>query len=645
MWQSWGGLAPALALALAMCLLPICGTLHMEEGGGAALALYQEPSVNLKESSTPRLNSIIVKSKPYSVNDSLQLLHQALDGKTWRREVPVTVMTSTTNMDDTTVTTQATTSGQELATDQQYLGDCSEDKTCTEMTTPGPTFRPYSQEELDKFLQKASATGVQHTSPRTGDNLEETDQPTNKLANLYIEDEAVNVLETTPEPGTLSSGHDKSKSWNLVSSQTHKHPYDDRNGWVSLEPIPWSLSQIQKWEPNPHTRPQIPSWSSASSSSSSSSSHQHSPGWSSSSSSRPPQGEYGKPSWVKPTYDYRPQESYHKPSSWSQASPKPTQHGPPPGWGGASGDIITDGHPGYFPSEKPGYQEQGSSASFHRPQVIYKDQYNGPQSNSAPSDGDGRWVLLSSTKGYSFPQRQRSTGRRAMRPEENEGSALFQSVPLKQRSSGRRALRLEAPEENEGDATFQSVPLKPALKSRRTVRLTVLPPLEGSANTTTSHGGLLEVEKTSETVEESQRAYAARMLRLQAQEAEGQTKEPEQVRPKPEKRQTSNTTSSQRNLRAERRLGTTMRVVPASRVQSPSHARNNAVLAAVGAGMIPATVAMLLPMVLGRKRRKRDTETHYEPVPLTVVESPHRRRRKPIKKIIVRKKPTEVVYY
>lgn len=90
--------------------------------------------------------------------------------------------------------------------------------------------------------------------------------------------------------------------------------------------------------------------------------------------------------------------------------------------------------------------------------------------------------------------------------------------------------------------------------------MTVLPSLNGT-NTTTSHGGLLEVEKTFKTVDESQKEFAeAERLSI--------------IKKKPLRKQAI--------------------------TRSPSNA---AVLAAVGAGMLPATMGMMLPIMLGRKKR------------------------------------------
>lgn len=100
--------------------------------------------------------------------------------------------------------------------------------------------------------------------------------------------------------------------------------------------------------------------------------------------------------------------------------------------------------------------------------------------------------------------------------------------------------------------------------------MTVLPSLNGN-NTTTSHGGLLEVEKTFKTVDESQKEFAA------AEKLSVLIK-------KPLRRQT---------------------------VSRPSNA---AVLAAVGAGMLPATMGMMLPIMLGRKKRSSVLSVYVDDV-------------------------------
>lgn len=98
---------------------------------------------------------------------------------------------------------------------------------------------------------------------------------------------------------------------------------------------------------------------------------------------------------------------------------------------------------------------------------------------------------------------------------------------------------------------------------RSQVRLTVLPSVNGT-NTTTSHGGLLEVERTFKTVDQSQKEY-------------------------------------ENNRKSK--LQQTMTKRPIRNSVFNGNPSNSAILAAVGAGMLPATMAMMIPMMLGRKKR------------------------------------------
>jgi hypothetical protein len=391
--------------------------------------------------------------------------------------------------------------------------DCSDEKECENIgknNKPKPTFRPFSDEELNKFLEEFKR--------RQGNE----DTPT-RITTLIDSDPFNNVEENKEDKFP-----DKPKaSWHLIQSQTHKHPYDDHTGWVTLEPVPWSSSHIQKWEPNANKKPEMPSSSNS---------------WDNNEQPWNKPNKWNDRPWNKPTYEYKPSS---KPSHWSSNN---YQNYNKPQWQdswASSSDIITDGKPGLFPQD---HQSKPWSDSFsHRPatEVVYhgyKDSFSSRP--SSPPESDGRWVLLSSTKGYSVPHRNRGY-QRALNLNSNLGTSV---------------------------------------SSHRTVRLTVLPALNGTTNTTTSHGGLLEVEETSQTVDEAQREHAAKMLRLE--------NDPYKSVPK-----------------ANKRSGAATRVYPLQ--TSTSQSRSNAVLAAVGAGMIPATVAMLLPMVLGRKKRDLQEDHFY----------------------------------
>ncbi|XP_054262248.1 uncharacterized protein LOC128986122 [Macrosteles quadrilineatus] len=419
-----------------------------------------------------------------------------------------------------------------------YAIDCGDDKACLEAHgLDTPTFKPYSQEELEKFLSQYAES---HKTPMDASN---------KLANLYMDDEeaVINVLESNPKSNkdthysNDNNEQDKSKSasWHLLQAQKHNHPYDDHKGWVTLEPVPWAQSQIQKWEPN--AKPQIPSWEPPH--------HRPSSHWDAQ--GPPPSHDYStERPWNKPSYEYKPSRPQW--NEWSRPNDFPER--PTPGWGG-NPDIITDNRPGYFPgthpSQRPWFDQEPYSSN--RPSQVYEQRpVHAPYPHhppTHPAEGDGQWVLLSSTKGYSLPHRNRGGYQRAL--------------------------------------TFDAKAPTASMSSHRTVRLTVLP-ADNSTNTTLSHGGLLEVESTLQTVEEAQREHAAKMLKLK-------TLSPEQV-----KATTSAPVASRRSVDE-------IKVFSAS----PSSMQSKtAVLAAIGAGMIPATMAMLLPMVLGRRKRSTESEVN-----------------------------------
>lgn len=170
-----------------------------------------------------------------------------------------------------------------------------------------------------------------------------------------------------------------------------------------------------------------------------------------------------------------------------------------------------------------------------------------------------------------------------------------------------------------------------AMKSHRTVRLTVLPPLNGTTNTTISHDGLIEVEQTHQTVDEAHREHMAKMMNLWKLEQQ-------------QNKTIKNNTENSSVPKAEKRIGT-IKVISGKHLQT-SNSRNNAIFAAVGAGMIPATMAMLLPVVLGRHRRHTEEEEHFSVLSSTSVDSEDskRIRKKPNRKLNQRKK-TQVVYF
>ncbi|XP_076255559.1 uncharacterized protein LOC143193304 isoform X2 [Rhynchophorus ferrugineus] len=279
---------------------------------------------------------------------------------------------------------------------------------------------------------------------------------------------------------------DKSKSWTTVDVHKHSnhHPYEDKKGWVSLEPIPWSISKVSKWQSKYKPASERP-WDEYDPVTSSrpflydedfknkrpvsitppSPYVYHHPTESSDRydtyHDRPMKpGPYSQNTYSRPTspYSHRVHVEAHFPSSGSYSSTgRPYYHNsndckhPNHPYD----DIITDGMPSNFPQSQQydALRRKGTEIEIH------------PETH--PFGGDGEWILLSTTKGY--------------KPSRNRQRSL--------------------------DLGTTSEPSQ-GLTTTKGVKLTVLPPLKGSnINMTTAHGGLLQVESTFDSVEQSKKKF------------------------------------------------------------------------------------------------------------------------------------------
>ncbi|XP_050087205.1 uncharacterized protein LOC126572165, partial [Anopheles aquasalis] len=211
--------------------------------------------------------------------------------------------------------------------------------------------------------------------------------------------------------------------------------------------------------------------------------------------------------------------------------------------GTAHRDIITDGRPPNFPKFNP----EQHAGDVYGSSVTASDQRVRPV--SYPDRGNGEWVLISTTKGYQYPKRRH----------------------------GQRAI------------TFS-----PATStSHQTVKLTVLP-MKNALDMTTSHNGLIEVSSSTQTVED-----AVKEQQQQHNKRKGPT--PSTMSPA---EGISNALPTRRKQKKKQSLAA---AAAGGGSFSVMHRRDaaqdsSAVLAAVGAGMVPATMAILAPMVLGKKK-------------------------------------------
>ncbi|XP_077264547.1 uncharacterized protein LOC143898741 isoform X2 [Temnothorax americanus] len=273
------------------------------------------------------------------------------------------------------------------------------------------------------------------------------------------------VLEIDSEITETTTSHEQGEKFDQISNATStddalsealndtlkRNKYygtnnyeDNRNGWVTLEAIPWSKSKISKWQANPSTQrpwPEIKPWDKPSMKP-----------WASDFTIRPTYENnipwYDKPKpnwpesnekpWQKPISrpPYRPDDASNQAQKWPPERPSWNKYDPHR----PNSDIITDDRPSNFPSstwsrpQTASYQfidrysdkdQSGDGSNWHdyhpsrydqarpRPSVITERpnfshyQYVDNHPPSHPASGDGQWVLLSSNRGYA-KSRQRS---------------------------------------------------------------------------------------------------------------------------------------------------------------------------------------------------------------------------------------------
>ena len=448
----------------------------------------------------------------------------------------------------------------------------------------------YSPTLLHKFI-KDYTEKIKYADQNTKDALSDIESTINQ----HKSTERSDIDQLTDDHIEEKYNNNNNNNWNdyhrkkLYQNQ-HKdqNPFNDKDGWVTLDAVPWSTSKVSKWHPNkdkfssnnnyedddtpsgppsyqqtfprPPSPPPRPQY------------NNEDQGLDYSDNSRPSSSvtSFSSKPAIYTTYDqYRPissdRPSYTKPqkynydsSSFNDRQPayssRPTRphsydnyhHSQyenndrypeyPSTFKPWSEDLITDTRPSNFPKTPPPPPPPRRPPT-ERPSAQAQDRFE-YHPYSHPESGDGEWILVSTTKGYQTPSRH-----------------------------GQRAISFQHLIPTNNDITTV----------HKQVKLTVLPAL--SNNTFSyddnrkpmklSHGGMLEVESTFNTVDES--VAAARR---------------------------NDTMKPQKN-------GIKRKVYKALPLKSriSKGQDTSAVLAAVGAGMVPATVAMLMPF-LGKKRKR-----------------------------------------
>lgn len=273
-------------------------------------------------------------------------------------------------------------------------------------------------------------------------------------------------------------------------------PYKDRDGWVTLEAVPWSSSSVSKWYPhgNEDETRRRPS------------AHSVRPY-----NNKPDKFPYHDD--VDEDYYHRPKPSYvdrdrpsvysawTKPQSMNSNSrprPKPYQFGESSfgsnkyydhdrdshsnrPWN-SGGEIITDNRPSEFPSES------------HRPHYHDEDHFNAASSNhhssfqDRPNEGNGEWVLISTTKGYQMAggNNRRQPGKRALDSSDTQSGTIVK-VPRSMRMHKALKLTVLPAEDPDKNSTFSTDSSK-------------------KKQTTTIHGGMVEIDATHQSIEDDVRA-------------------------------------------------------------------------------------------------------------------------------------------
>ncbi|XP_072383259.1 uncharacterized protein [Diabrotica undecimpunctata] len=345
----------------------------------------------------------------------------------------------------------------------------------------------------------------------------------------------------------IQEGKGNKKRYNLKKPEKQKDPFDEKEGWVSLEPVPWSLSQVSRWKNKP-PQPTDHAYTS----------QENDVPWENYSDypilASTPQNYYKYPNSLT-TSDYPafPEEinifnrfknrfkkpAVKKPTTELTLADSLSLNFMPQ----KQSLIINKDHGIITDNVSPNFPKHAVDLTRRQGTEMYPEDH--------PFTGNGNWVLLSTSKGYKYPKKQ-------------------------------RALKIT-----------------PQINDHISVQLTVLPPHKDSnINMTTSHGGLLQVESSFEPVEETQQ----KLQRLQKlQKLQNQQQKLQKVHKQKVKRKRP------ANLRKKNKKKVEVLRTISQPVARSTNSDSSAVLAGVGAGLIPATMAMFVPMVMnGRKRKKRD---------------------------------------
>lgn len=379
----------------------------------------------------------------------------------------------------------------------------SDQETDNDSNNPNAKKVVYSPILLKKFMQEY-AEKLKNADNSVKSEIQKIHEKINKLQTNEHDITKGEMLEFDKSIEAAEQKFNLNGYRDSFQSDRFKHQsqnsYKDKDGWVTLEAVPWSSSSVSKWYPHgsgsedtrrrPAIRPLI--------------SKPDKFPWHDDTNddyfNRPKPANIDRDSrpgvysmWTKPNPMHSDELPRPKPYKFSESNSFGSHnkyhdndhdrdnyssgHRP---WSSNQADIITDNRPSSFPSESyPSKYHDGvdryhtTSSRFHSP---YQDR---------PTESNGDWVLISTTKGYQYPPNRRQQGKRALSQSSTKSSVISVSAPQ-------------------------------SMRMHKAIRLSVLPALDPAKNTTfsidskrkptTSHGGMIEVDSTHETVEDDVRA-------------------------------------------------------------------------------------------------------------------------------------------
>lgn len=439
-----------------------------------------------------------------------------------------------------------------------------------------PRTTVYSPDLLKKFLNDYAAK-VKKSTPEPLLKKE-------KLQEILLFDddneEANFPLNSQPEE---KYNHHQYNHQQQQQDWNQKNKYDDRrydrpnSGWVTMDVIPWSSSKVSKWQGHVTRIPNRPQ-------------HDH----------NRPQHDHNRP-------DYVSMEDFDDRYSNTQNNYQNTRpHSNRPSYNQDEFDEVdrfsspSGSHYHHHSNKnkfqqnnKPYYDYQGSSSNNHY-------QHSTPDKNKdiyRPWGGD----IITDNKAPEFPDHHQTTY-----PNKNRrpgGSSSYENYSGEYRPYESSTRPTASPDSGNGEWILVST-TKGYHKPRHGQRAVALKPQSFTSHKT------VQLSVTAQKPHQSTFSFDSDANQQQQHEDQsGEATMHSSASNRPPVKKTSVAQKQQKKV-----------VKKVMNVKSPG-VDSSAVLAAVGAGMVPATVAMLMPMIAGR-RKKRDLSAAVQGMPRNVTHFP-----------------------